>query len=472
MPEYCHGGTMIRKSIIESVLQKALSNGADFSELFLEDSVSSTMQLLDRKIVKSISGNDYGAGVRVFYGHKAIYAFTNDVSEKGLLTVAEAVSQAETGDKRTEIIDLTQKTYDSPHKVLIPFNSVPIQDKIAFVHSIDNASRNFSDYISQVNINYMEKYQNIMIANSEGLSTQDQRTYARVYVSSIAFKDNQMQTGSEGPGALMGYEFFNNVDPEELGRKTAERAVKMLLAEYAPSGKFPVIIGNAFGGVIFHEACGHSLETTSVAKGASVFADKLNTRIANPCVTAIDDGTMLNKWGSTTIDDEGSPTQRTVLIDKGMLQSFMIDKLGGMKIGLPSTGSGRRQSYKFAPTSRMRNTYIDKGPDTIQDMISSVDFGLYAKKMGGGSVQPGTGDFNFAVGEGYLIEDGKISKPVRGATLIGNGKDILKRISMVSDDLELAEGMCGSQSGSIPTCVGQPTIKVDEIVVGGRKKIA
>jgi len=472
MPEYCHGGTMIRKSIIESVLQKALSNGADFSELFLEDSVSSTMQLLDRKIVKSISGNDYGAGVRVFYGHRAIYAFTNDVSEKGLLTVAEAVSKAETGDKRTEIIDLTQKTYDSPHKVLIPFNSVPIQDKIAFVHSIDNASRNFSDYISQVNINYMEKYQNIMIANSEGLSTQDQRTYARVYVSSIAFKDNQMQTGSEGPGALMGYEFFNNVDPEELGRKTAERAVKMLLAEYAPSGKFPVIIGNAFGGVIFHEACGHSLETTSVAKGASVFADKLNTRIANPCVTAIDDGTMLNKWGSTTIDDEGSPTQRTVLIDKGMLQSFMIDKLGGMKIGLPSTGSGRRQSYKFAPTSRMRNTYIDKGPDTIQDMISSVDFGLYAKKMGGGSVQPGTGDFNFAVGEGYLIEDGKISKPVRGATLIGNGKDILKRISMVSDDLELAEGMCGSQSGSIPTCVGQPTIKVDEIVVGGRKKIA
>ncbi|HHE40191.1 MAG TPA: TldD/PmbA family protein [Candidatus Cloacimonetes bacterium] len=463
---------MIRKSIIESVLQKALSNGADFSELFLEDSVSSTMQLLDRKIVKSISGNDYGAGVRVFYGHRAIYAFTNDVSEKGLLTVAEAVSKAETGDKRTEIIDLTQKTYDSPHKVLIPFNSVPIQDKIAFVHSIDNASRNFSDYISQVNINYMEKYQNIMIANSEGLSTQDQRTYARVYVSSIAFKDNQMQTGSEGPGALMGYEFFNNVDPEELGRKTAERAVKMLLAEYAPSGKFPVIIGNAFGGVIFHEACGHSLETTSVAKGASVFADKLNTRIANPCVTAIDDGTMLNKWGSTTIDDEGSPTQRTVLIDKGMLQSFMIDKLGGMKIGLPSTGSGRRQSYKFAPTSRMRNTYIDKGPDTIQDMISSVDFGLYAKKMGGGSVQPGTGDFNFAVGEGYLIEDGKISKPVRGATLIGNGKDILKRISMVSDDLELAEGMCGSQSGSIPTCVGQPTIKVDEIVVGGRKKIA
>jgi len=461
---------MIKKSIIERILQKALSNGADFSELFFEDSISSSIQLLDINIVKSISGNDYGAGIRVFYGHKAIYAFTNDVSEKGLLTAAEAVSKAEIGNKSLEAVDLTEKLYDSPHKVLIPFDSVHHQDKIAFIHSIDTASRNFSAYISQVSINYMEKIQKVMIANNEGLLAKDQRTYARIFVSSIASKDNQMQTGGEGPGALMGYEFFNSLDPEELGRTTAERAVKMLLADYAPSGKFPIIIGNAFGGVIFHEACGHSLETTSVAKGASVFSDKLEKQIANSCVTAIDDGTIPNKWGSSTIDDEGSLTKRTVLIDKGVLKSFMIDKLGGLKIGMPSTGSGRRQSYKFAPTSRMRNTFINTGTDSINDMISSVDFGLYAKKMGGGSVQPGTGDFNFAVGEGYLIEKGKVTKPVRGATLIGNGRDILKKISMISDDLELAEGMCGSQSGIIPTCVGQPTIKVDEIVVGGRKE--
>jgi len=461
---------MIKKSIIERILQKALSNGADFSELFFEDSISSSIQLLDSNIVKSISGNDYGAGIRVFYGHKAIYAFTNDVSEKGLLKAAEAVSKAEIGNKSLEAIDLTEKLYDSPHKVLIPFDSVHHQDKIAFIHSIDTASRNFSAYISQVSINYMEKIQKVMIANNEGLLAKDQRIYARIFVSSIASKDNQMQTGGEGPGALMGYEFFNSLDPEELGRTTAERAVKMLLADYAPSGKFPIIIGNAFGGVIFHEACGHSLETTSVAKGASVFSNKLEKQIANSCVTAIDDGTIPNKWGSSTIDDEGSLTKRTVLIDKGVLKSFMIDKLGGLKIGMPSTGSGRRQSYKFAPTSRMRNAFINTGTDSINDMISSVDFGLYAKKMGGGSVQPGTGDFNFAVGEGYLIEKGKVTKPVRGATLIGNGRDILKKISMISDDLELAEGMCGSQSGIIPTCVGQPTIKVDEIVVGGRKE--
>jgi len=461
---------MIKNSIIERILQKALSNGADFSEIFFEDSTSSTMQLLDSKIVKSITGNDCGAGIRVFYGNKAIYAYTNDVSEKGLLKAAEVASKAEIGDKSLQVVNLIKTVYDSPHKIITPFNSIHNNEKVAFVHLIDTASRNFSEYISQVSITYMEKVQNIMIANSDGLSAHDQRTYARVYVSSIAHKENQMQTGSEGPGALMGYEFFKNLDPEELGKTTAERAVKMLLAEYAPSGKFPVIIGNAFGGVIFHEACGHSLETTAVAKGASVFADKLDTQIANPCVTAIDDGTMPNKWGSSTIDDEGNPTQRTVLIEKGILKSFMIDKLGGMKIGIPSTGSGRRQSYKFAPTSRMRNTYINIGSDTIDDMISSIEFGLYAKKMGGGSVQPGTGDFNFSVGEGYIIEGGKITKPVRGATLIGNGKDILKKISMVCDDLELAEGMCGSQSGSIPTCVGQPTIKVDEIVVGGRKE--
>ncbi|MCK4338429.1 MAG: TldD/PmbA family protein, partial [Candidatus Cloacimonetes bacterium] len=187
------------------------------------------------------------------------------------------------------------------------------------------------------------------------------------------------------------------------------------------------------------------------------------------CVTAIDDGTIPNAWGSTAIDDEGAPTQKTILIENGILKSFMIDRLGGMKIGTKSTGSGRRQSYRFAPTSRMRNTYIASGKDDLKDMITSIDFGIYAKKMGGGSVQPGTGDFNFAVAEGYLIENGKITKPVRGATLIGNGAKILQKISMVGKGLTLAEGMCGSVSGTVPTCVGEPPIKVDEIIVGGRK---
>lgn len=469
MHKFFIGGHMLKKSIIEKVLQKSLSNGADFSELFFEDTQNATIQMLDSKIIQSVNGKDHGAGIRVFYGNKAIYAFTNDVSEQGLLKAAKAVSGVEQGDSETKILDLSDSQNKSNNIFLIPFSAVQAEEKVELLHRIDSSSRKYSPYISQVNITYLEKVQNIVIANSEGMHTKDQRSYARVYVSSIAYKDGQMQTGNESPGALKGYEFFKELKAEEIGIMASERAVKMLLADYAPSGKFPVIIGNGFGGVIFHEACGHPLETTAVAKGASVFANKLNQKIANTCVTAIDDGTMPNYWGSSTIDDEGNPTQKTILIENGILKSYMVDKLGGLKIGMPTTGSGRRQSYKFAPTSRMRNTYIDKGNDSFEDMISSIDFGLYAKKMGGGSVQPGTGDFNFTVGEGYLIENGKITKPVRGATLIGNGKDILKKISMISDDLEFAEGMCGSQSGSIPTCVGQPTIKVDEIVVGGRK---
>lgn len=460
---------MLNQRLLEKVLKKALSNGADFAEIFVEDTFNSSIQLLDSQIKKAIEGEDYGAGIRIFYGIKAIYAFTNDLSEESLLTAADAVSKADIGKGDIVTFDLRKKDFDSPHKIEIPFNSITKKEKIDFMRKVDKAARNYSDLISQVNITYTEKEQKIQIANSDGLLTGDTRTYARIYVSSIASKGNEMQTGGEGPGAQRGYEFFKKLNPEELGRKTAKQAVTMILADYAPSGKFPVVIGNGFGGVIFHEACGHSLETTSVAKGASVFADKMGKQIANQCVTAIDDGTIPNAWGSTTIDDEGNSTQKTVLIKNGILKSFMIDRLGGIKIGMKSTGSGRRQSYKFAPTSRMRNTYIAAGNDNFDDMIASIDFGLYAKKMGGGSVQPGTGDFNFAVAEGYLIENGKITKPVRGATLIGNGAKILRKISMVGKELKFAEGMCGSVSGSVPTCVGEPPIKVDEIVVGGRE---
>jgi TldD protein len=229
----------------------------------------------------------------------------------------------------------------------------------------------------------------------------------------------------------------------------------------------PVIIDNGFGGVIFHEACGHLLETTSVEKKASVFWDKLGEEIAHPSLTAIDDGTLSGEWGSLTMDDEGMPTQRTVLIKDGVLKNFISDRLGELKTGHKRTGSGRKQSYKFAPASRMRNTFIQNGSSHNDDIFSSVAHGLYAKKMGGGSVDPSTGQFNFSVQEGYFIKDGKITTPVKGATLIGTGPEVLRKISMVGQDLKLMAGMCGSVSGSIPTTVGQPLIKVDEILVGG-----
>ncbi|NQV17641.1 MAG: TldD/PmbA family protein [Armatimonadetes bacterium] len=462
---------MIEKVLAEKVIDKALSNGADFAEIFIENTFNSIIIFNDNKTKQNIVGNDFGAGVRVFYGETAIYAYTNDLSEKSLLAAADAVSKAAKGKSKNEAINLTKLQFENMNPIEIPNNTVPKKDKIDFIRKINEASRHYNSQISQVDIRFTEKMQNVLIINSEGLWAEDARNYSRVYVSSIASSGMEKQTGTEGPGGAAGYEFFKKLDPKALGVKTAKIAVTMLNADYAPGGKFPVVIDNGFGGVIFHEACGHALETTSVAKGASVFADKLGKQVAGSVVTAIDDGTIPNKWGSENIDDEGLPTQKTVLIHKGILKSFMVDKMGAIKTGYKPTGSGRRQSYKFAPASRMRNTYLAAGKHSLNNLIATIDFGVYAKKMGGGSVMPGTGNFNFAVGEGYLIKNGKIAEPVRGATLIGNGPDALKKISMVANNLSLAEGMCGSVSGSIPTTVGQPAIKIDEIIVGGRKEV-
>lgn len=459
---------MLNKSLVEKVLSKALDNGADFAELFVEDSYSSRISFFDSKTQDSIVGKDLGAGVRVFFGTTAIYAYTNDLSEEGLLKAAHIAGSAMKGNARQTVFDLTRKDIVNIHPFLIHPTEIKKSEKIDILRRADKAARAYHENIVQVDLGIVEKDQKVLIANSEGLWAEDQRMYGRIMVSSIASNGVEMQTGGESPGALMGYEFFKGINPEQLGYESSKTAMTMLNADYVHGGKYPVVIDSGFGGVIFHEACGHSLETTSVAIGASVFCGKMGEKIAHEAVTAIDDGTNPNHWGSSHIDDEGAETQKTVLIENGILKSYIVDKLGALRTGYKPTGSGRRQSYRFAPASRMRNTYIAPGPHKLDELISSVEYGIYAKKMGGGSVTPGTGNFNFAVGEGYLIEKGKISKAIRGATLIGNGADALHKISMVADNLAFAEGNCGSVSGSVPTCVGQAAVKIDEIVVGGR----
>jgi TldD protein len=460
---------MIPKQVAERVLEKALSNGADFAEIFVENTYNSRISFNDNKTKQCLVGNDFGAGIRVFYGHTAIYGFTNDLSETTLIKVAGAVSKAAKGQSKNTVQDFTKLEYENLHTIKIPNNTIAKQDKIDFIKKINTAARTSNDQIVQADINLMEKMQDVLIVNSEGVWAEDRRNYSRVYASALASNGKEIQTGTEGPGGFAGYEFFQKLDPTKIGKEISRIAVTMLNADYAPSGKFPVVIDNGFGGVIFHEACGHALETTSVAKNASVFAGKMGKQIANPAVTAIDDGTIPNEWGSENVDDEGMPTQKTVLIENGILKSYIVDKMGSLKTGYNRTGSGRRQSYRYAPASRMRNTYIAAGKHKLEDLIADVDYGIYAAKMGGGSVIPGTGNFNFAVSEGYLIRKGKIAEPVRGATLIGNGADALFKISKVADNLAMAQGMCGSVSGSVPTNVGQPAILIDEIVVGGRK---
>lgn len=462
---------MITKQTATQVLEKCLITGGDFAEIFEEDCITNNIGIIDSKIENVLGGRTYGIGIRIFKGLKSVYAYTNDNSLSSMLDTAykAALALGSLSDEKMVVINNCKVTTNINPIKLYP-HSVDYQDKINVMKKAYKSAKEYSSEISQVSINYSDKEQNVLIANTEGLYIEDNRVRTRLGITSVASRGNENQTGFEGPGACKGFELFEDIDPEYYGKEASRVAYTMLNAKNCPAGKMTVAIDNGFGGVIFHEACGHSLEATSVAKGNSVFTDKIGEQIASTKVTAIDDGTLTNHWGSANIDDEGNPTQRNVLIENGILKSYMIDKLNGRRMNMAPTGSSRRQSYKFAPTSRMTNTYIAAGTDKVEEIIKSIDDGLYAKKMGGGSVNPVTGEFNFAVAEGYLVKNGEIKEAVRGASLIGKGSEVLMNIDMVGDNLAQAQGMCGSSSGSIPTNVGQPMIRVKEITVGGRSE--
>ncbi len=459
---------MLAKSLIEDILNEALLTGGDFAEVFVESKSGDSFYLVDGKIEQALSGKDYGIGIRIFKGLFSVYAYTNDMSRINLIKTAQKASKAIKGTREDIVINLIKKEVEDRNKILIAPVSVLKEDKISVMKEAYEAAKKYDECISQVRINYSDYSQNVLIANSEGTWAEDVRTRSRIGIESIASDMNDMQTGSYRPGASKGFEFFKEIDIKEYAEEASRIAKTMLGAKYAPSGKMPVIIENEFGGVIFHEACGHGLEATSVAKGLSVFAGKIGEEVASQAVSAVDDGTLANEWGSSNVDDEGTPTSRNLLIENGILKGYMIDKLNGRRMGMESTGSARRESYKYAPTSRMTNTFILNGKSSLNEMLEGIGDGIYAKYMGGGSVNPSTGDFNFSIMEGYMIKDGKIQEPVRGATLIGNGPEILKKIDMVGDNLALGQGMCGSVSGSIPANVGQPRVKIRDIVIGGR----
>ncbi|MDR1540527.1 MAG: TldD/PmbA family protein [Clostridiales bacterium] len=452
-------------------MSAALSAGGDFAEIFVESCERSSVSMINSIVEKALWGIGYGCGIRVISGFGAIYTYTNDTSPENLIKCAREASLA--AKARTSESSGIQTTNRLDVESLHPIGIHPASaDKSLVVEKLRQASSaayKHSKFITQTAAGFIGYTQKVLIANSEGLWANDSRTRTRVTFEAIASNEKEKQVGFKGPGAHKGLEFLDDLDMEEIGTECAETASVMLAADLCPGGLMPVIIDNGFGGVIFHEACGHSLEAAAVAVKASVFADRLGEQIASEKVTAIDDGTIPNSWGSTNIDDEGSPTRKNILIEKGILKSYMIDRLNGLKMGMPATGSSRRESYHYAPVSRMTNTYIASGSDSIADIIASTEYGLYAKKMGGGSVQPATGDFNFAVVEGYMVRGGKLAEPVRGATLIGRGSEVLMNIDMVSDNLQLGQGMCGASSGTVPANVGQPMIRVKKLTVGGRR---
>ncbi len=459
---------MIAKDICQRVLYAAVSTGADYAELFAEHTDERTISMLDNKVHAIRSSVIAGAAVRVYKGLRSVMATTVDTSEAGLIRCAEQAAEA-LGQGSAEIdIVLRERLYGDAHPIRIVPGSMSNAEKISVLKEGYFAAREYNDAIKQVSGNLLDFDHKILIANTEGTFAQDRQIRTRMAISAVAEVNGESQTGSANPGARMGMELFDTIDPKNVGITAAKQAVTMAGAGYCPAGVMPVAIGNGFGGVIFHEACGHSLEATSVAYGQSQFTGKLGQQIANPKVTAIDDGTIPNAWGSFNFDDEGTPSQKNVLIENGVLKTYMIDKFNARRMGMSSTGNARRQSYAYTPTSRMSNTYIANGEDKNEDIIASIEYGLYAKQMGGGSVNPVTGEFNFAVNEGYLIRNGQICEPVRGASLVGKGSDVIMNIDMVGNDLDMGQGMCGSSSGSIPTNVGQPLIRVSSITVGGR----
>ena len=460
---------MILKSVAEQALGAALSTGGDFAELFCEDRRSGAMGLVDGHVENAVTARGHGAGIRVYNGLNSVYVHTNDTSLSGLLQAAKKAADAIPGGGAPRDIHLTRSIAANAHPVAAMPMDVAGARKARLLREMDLAARAVSPEIRQVRANLIYWDSDVLIANSEGLFTGDRRVYTRMACSAVAEGDGESQSGSASPGAQMGFELFEGrVDVAEQARIAANRAVTMLHAEPCPAGVMPVVIDGGFGGVIFHEACGHSLEAQAVAFGNSEFAGKLGQRVASPIVTAVDDGTLPGEWGSLNIDDEGTPTTRLVLIEDGVLINYMVDRLNGRRMGMPSTGSGRRQNFTFAPTSRMRNTFIAAGSDDEAEIISGCGDGLYARAMGGGSVNPVTGEFNFAVEEGWLIKGGRVDRPVRGATLIGKGAEVLKKIDRVGGSMWMAQGMCGASSGSIPTNVGQPMIRVTDMTVGGR----
>ena len=460
---------MISREICQRVLHKAVSTGADYAEVYAENTVNHSISMIASKVDGIKDTVIAGAAVRVYKGLRSVMASTMDMTEEGLLRCAETAAEAlGQGDAQIDIV-LKERLFGDIHPVKIVPASCGNAEKVAILKEGYFAAKEYDESVVQVSGSLLDVDHKILIANTEGVYAQDRQIRTRMAISAVADKGSGTQTGFFGPGRRMGLETFTElINPKDVGIKAAKQAVTMAGAGYCPAGVMPVAIDNGFGGVIFHEACGHGLEASSVAYGQSVFAGKLGQKIANEKVTAIDDGTIPNAWGSINIDDEGTPAQRNVLIEKGVLKSYMVDKFNGRRMGMASTGNSRRQSYRHTPTSRMTNTYIAAGEDKNEDIIGSIEYGLYAASMGGGSVNPITGEFNFAVNEGYIVRNGQICEPVRGATLVGKGSDVIQNIDMVGSDMDMGQGMCGSSSGSVPTNVGQPLIRVSTITVGGR----
>jgi TldD protein len=460
---------VLDESVVNRVLAAAQRTGADFAELFVEDRRASSTRLDDGRVEELTSSRERGAGVRVVTGDSTGFAHTADLSEAGLLAAAEAAaSAARHGGAGTRTAELTRRVAPAPNEVAILPEQVAKSAKVALLTRADEAARSEGAPVSQVTATYADSRRRILVANSEGVLTGDDQVKTRFAVQVVAIGDTGMQTGYESTGYTVGFELFADLDVEEFARRAARRALTKLSARPAPSGTMPVVIKSGGGGVLFHEACGHGLEADLVAKQASVFSGRKGQQVASPLVTLIDDGTMGPEWGSYSVDDEGHPAARNVLIEDGVLTDYMYDYLRARKEGRPVSTNGRRETYRHLPMVRMTNTFLVNGSEDPDEIIRQTAHGVYVANLGGGQVNTATGDFVFGMTEAYLIEDGRITEPLRDANLIGNGPDVLRNIDVVGDDFAMGwPGTCGKDGQGVPVGDGQPTLRVTALTIGG-----
>ncbi len=452
-------------------LDAALETGADFAELFVQNKTTHLVELNYRRVDNVSTRLIYGAGLRLMRGARQVYGYTSDLSEGSLVNLAKKLAASFDGTRALSVGKFEKIENPDMHKPEKDSAAMTTAQKIEYLKAGENAMYAVSDSIVNADCALIEADNGVEIftVTAEGSRVVcDRRVNTRIIANAVASRDGMFEVGFFGPGLSKGLELLDEVDYVAGAKKAAETALALLDAPECPSGVMPVVLGNRFGGVLFHEACGHPLEGTAISHNTSPFAGKIGQKVASDKVTAVDDGTIPHGWGSENFDDEGIPSSKNVLIENGVLRSYMVDTFDGRRMGMAPTGACRRESYKYLPTTRMTNTYIAAGDSTVDEIIKATKSGIYCVSFKGGSVDPTTDKFNFTSSETYLIEDGKIGALVKSPTLTGFGYEILKKIDMVANDCELAAGNCGAASGTCFVAVGQPTLRISEMTVGGK----
>jgi TldD protein len=460
----------VTESDLQRYLSAALSAGGEYADLYFEH-LTSTGISIDESMVKSATqGISAGCGVRVISGERTGYAHTDDLAPEKILHAARTAALIASGPAKSPVVSLQEKPHASLYPVPVSGSAAEIQPKLDLVFRADRAARAYDPRIVQVRASYADEIRRILVVGSDGTLAEDLQPLSRMSVFCIAKQNSNSSRGTAGGGGRVGIDYFQtDRTPEHFAKEAARQAIIQLDAREAPAGEMEVVLGPGWPGILLHEAIGHGLEADFNRKKTSAFAGLLGQRVASPKCTVVDNGTLPSRRGSLNITDEGSPTQNTVLIENGILKGYMSDKLSARLMGMPDTGNGRRESYEHIPMPRMTNTYMLAGDDSPEDIIRSVKRGVDAVNFGSGQVDITNGKFVFAASEAYMIEDGKVTAPLKNATLIGNGPDVLTRVSMVGSDLQLDEGVgtCGKDGQSVPVGVGIPTLKVDRITVGG-----